>query len=105
MLTSTWVVLLRHTDFRIPSFEAFAHNLTHDGAIALESEIRQQSVEGERVTRVYIIDGLELHQDCDPKDCEGCAELKLAALKEELAKLSKEIARRGGKILQDNEEG
>ncbi len=92
MATGTWAVLLRNTNSAVPSFEVFAHNLTHDDAITLEGEIRQQRVEGERVTLVYIVDALEPHQDCDPKDCDECADLILASHKQELAELEKAIA-------------
>jgi hypothetical protein len=102
-MRSTWALLLRNTNFAVPSFEAFAHNLTHDDAVKLESEIRQQRVEGERVTLVYIVDGLEPHQDCEPKDCDGCSELTVAAHKQELGELEKAMAKRGGKILRDNQ--
>ena len=79
MATGTWAVLLRNTNLAVPSFDVSAHNLTHDGAVAMESEIRQQRVEGERVTLVYIVDAIGPHQDCDPKDCDECADLILTA--------------------------
>jgi hypothetical protein len=103
MATGTWAVVLRNTNLAVPSFKVFAHNLTHDTAIALENEIHQQRVEGERVTLVYIVDGLTPHQDSDPQDCDECDDLILAAHKLELAELEKDMARRGGRVLRDNQ--
>jgi hypothetical protein len=66
-----------------------AHNLTHEAASAQCDAIDLQTVEGERVTRVYIADGLEIHEDCDPEDCDECHDLILAAHRLEFAELEK----------------
>jgi hypothetical protein len=95
MVINTSAVLLRNTDLAVPAFKAFAHNLTHEAANALAEEIHQQTVEGERVTRVYTIDGLEVHESSNPEDCHGCRELILAAHKLEFAEIEKEMRRRG----------
>jgi hypothetical protein len=89
MAANTWIVLLRNTNLAVPSFKAFAHNLTHETAKAQAEEIQKQRIEGERLTLVYIMDGLELHEDCDPEDCEGCHDLIVEAHKLELAELEK----------------
>ncbi|HZR57470.1 MAG TPA: hypothetical protein VFA74_11400 [Terriglobales bacterium] len=94
-MLNTWVILLRNIDFAVPSFKVFAHNLTHDEAKAQADEIHDQRVEGERVTRVYIVDGREPHEDADPEECDACHDLILAAHREELAALKREMDKRG----------
>jgi hypothetical protein len=89
-----WVVLRRNTDLVVPVFRAFAHNLTHDVTKSQADEIYQQRVEGERVTRVYIMDGHEPHEDGGPEECDDCHDLILAAHREELALLEREIEKR-----------
>lgn len=98
MAANTWVVILGNTDLAVPSFKVFAHNLTQEAASARADEIRQQKVEGERVTLVYIMDGLEPHEDSDPEECDGCHgchDLRLAAHRSVLAELEKGMAERG----------
>ena len=95
MATNTWAVLLRDTNLAVPAFKVFAHNLTHEAATALADEIHRQRVEGERITRVYTIDGVELHEDCEPEDCDGCRDLTLAAHRLEFAELEQEMRKRG----------
>jgi hypothetical protein len=94
-MESTWVVLLRNINLAVPSFKVFAHNLTHESAKSQSDEIYLQRVEGERVTRAYIMDGRESHTDCDPEDCDACHELIVAAHREELAVIEREMSRRG----------
>lgn len=95
MATNTWAVLLRNTNLAVPSFKVLAHNLTRETAKAQADEIYRQRVEGERVTLVCIIDGLEPHEDCAPEDCAGCHGLIVEAHKQELAELEKEMRKRG----------
>ncbi len=95
MPTNTWVVLLRNINFEVPDFKVLAHNLTQEAANTLANEIHGQRVEGERVTRVYTMDGLEVHESVDPEDCGPCRDLIVAAHKAELAELEKEMRKRG----------
>lgn len=44
---------------------------------------------------MYIMDGREAYKDCDPEDCDPCHELILAAHREELAVIEREMSRRG----------
>lgn len=73
----------------MPSYKVLAHNLNHDIAKSQADEIQRQQVEGERVTLVYIMDGRETHQDCDPEECDACYALILAAHRQELEEIER----------------
>jgi hypothetical protein len=75
--------------------EGLAKSAYQEAATAQADEIRQQKVEGERVTLVYLMNGLEPHKDCDPDECDKCDDLRLAAHKSVLAKLEEEMIKRG----------
>lgn len=94
-MENTWVILLRNINLAVPSFKAFAHNLAHEAAKSQADEIYQQRVEGERVTRVYIVDAREPHENCEPEGCDACHDLILAAHREELALIEREMLKRG----------
>jgi hypothetical protein len=95
-MDNTWIVLLRNTNPAVPDFKVFAHNLTRDAAKSLEEDIRQQRVEGERVTLVYLMNGGETHEECEPDECCACHEMILAAHRQELQALEQEMRRRRG---------
>ncbi len=91
----TWVILLRNTNLAVPSYKVLAHNLTHEAAESQAEEIQRQRVEGERVTLVCIMDGREPHEDCDPEECDACPDLILAAHREGLEMIEREMLKRG----------
>lgn len=91
----TWVVLLGNTNPAVPDFKVFAHNLTHDAAKSLEEDIRQQRVEGERVTLVFIVDGREPHNNGDPEECDACHDLIVEAHRKKLEMIEHAMLRRG----------
>jgi hypothetical protein len=96
VMENTWVVFLRNINFAVPSLKVLAHNLTHEAAKSQADEIYRQRIEGERVTRVYIMDGREPHEECDDlEECLACHDLILAAHREELEKFEQEMLRRG----------
>jgi hypothetical protein len=94
-MSNTWVILLRNTDFAVPSLQVFAHNLTHEAAKSQADEINKQRVEGEPVTLVDIMDGHEPHEGAYPEECGACHDLILAAHREELAALRQALDKRG----------